>query len=208
MPFNELVASFCEDPKNPYQVKSELKVRKMLEKHTSWHFEFSRNEFKHGVDILAYKYVLRGNEYKKIKVGKIEVEVSKLWMHGIYPKNWKATSYLRRKVEKFDLFNVAHGLNSEIWKGEEWDDASETIYLKCAIDMSDCHCALVSDIWGNKSSGWMEKDKREGITEDRAWYIRFRIEDDPVSIWGWESCIAFSINVFESRIAGFYQSFS
>lgn len=186
------IASFCADPKNPFEVVAELKVRKMLEKHTKWNFEFSRNEFLFGVDIIAYKYTIIGNTYERNKVGKIEVEASPQWINNQYPPRWRYYSYLRRKVERWDKHRK-NTYKDGIWSGEPVDEAESTIYLKCAIDMSDCHSALISDIWGNCR---LFRDKDRSLREDAAWYFRSLIEFDEITKRGWKESIDFAINHF------------
>lgn len=186
----DAISKFCEDPKNPFQVKAELKVRKMLEKHTSWKFEFTRNDHPKGVDILAYKYVLNGNDFERVELGKIEVEASGLWKNNKYPENWRTYSYLRRKIEQWREYENGRVCD---WKGLVRENSDKIVYLKCAIDMSDCHAALVSDIW-LQAGAFLTEDHRFG-RGSRKWMYRIPFSKDRITKRGWRDCIFFALNV-------------
>lgn len=191
------IAKYCDDPSNPFQVKAELMVRKMLEKHTGWEFEFIRNDLQYGVDIIAYKYTLNGNKFIKNEMGRIEVEASKQWVNGEYPKHWKFYSYLRRKVEQWDKSMSTAPKGTSIWMGRPWPSNNRVIYVKCALDMSDCHSALVSDIWVLGKT-YLVEDKSISLPESQRWYYRTHIILDRITIKGWEKTIGFAIQTFDT----------
>lgn len=189
----DAISKYCEDPKNPFQVKAELMVRKMLEKHTGWKFEFTRNEHQYGVDIIAYRYTLKGNSFEREEVGKIEVEASKKWKNGIFPTDWKTYSYLRRKIEAWD--KTMKPETRKIWKGVPWDDGKKRVYLKCAIDLSDCHAALVSDVWDFANDNFLKEWKKFG-RESRRWMYQIPFAKDIITKRGWKDCITFALKSF------------
>lgn len=198
MAYSKTVASFCENPDKPFEVISELKVRKMLEKYTAklpggWKLEFRRNEHQFGVDIVCYEYKVSDNGFEVNEIGKVEVEASPKWRNGIYPHKWRTYSYLRRKVEKWDKMDQGlYGL--DVFSGQMVDNADKKIYLKTAIDMSDCHCALASDIF---QYGELYVDRRGDMPPDRSNYLRFPIKENLFNKRGWEDCIKYITNCFQ-----------
>lgn len=95
-------AELLKDRVNPYEIDSELMVRKWLEKHTDYHFEFCKNEDRYGFDIICNKYEINGGNWEKRQIGFIEVELSTKWDEFNYPSNWRNHSFLARKVYKFE----------------------------------------------------------------------------------------------------------
>jgi len=95
--FTELL----KDRVSPYEIDSELMVRKWLEKHTDYHFEFCKNDDKYGFDIICNQYKLDGKDWEKHQIGYIEVELSSKWNQFQYPGNWRSHSFLARKIYKF-----------------------------------------------------------------------------------------------------------
>lgn len=174
------VSKFVPDQKAPYNIELELKIRKLLEELLSDDYEMHRNEDPYAWDIVCYKYKINGDSFIREELGFIEVEVSKKWS-STWPGDWKTYSYLRRKVEENDPFNNS----PDTWKGAPAKNAHKTIYLKCSLDMSDCHAALVSDIY-ERMDGNLVCDHRYGFKERQKWYVRFPLDGCEITRRGWE----------------------
>ena len=133
--FEELL----KDRKNPYEIDSELIVRKMLENNTNYTYEFQKNG-KYDYDIGVYKYYLQAGSYKKVNICYIEVELSEAWITG-YPEFWHNYSFLRRKVNVFDYKN--NQFTSKLK-----DNAEKTLYIIFNKTMTDSAAMPIKDIPG------------------------------------------------------------
>lgn len=93
--------TLCKDRKDPFEITSELQIRKMLEKQTSHRFEFRKNDNKYGPDIECYRYDIVGESWSRTRKVFVEVEVSERWVTS-FPDTWKTASFLARKLLHFN----------------------------------------------------------------------------------------------------------
>lgn len=178
--YSETIAAYCPDRQSSYDVTAELKVRKMLEKHTGWTFEFTRTTDIYQTDITCLRYTI-GAGWSRDIAGFIEVEESAQWHDGIYPPHWKFYSYLKRKV-------FAYNHNTRHFEQSPVENADKTFYLKVARDLSDCHCSLMSDIYEH---AFQSVDARNGLGSDEYNRVMLRFNmDSPYVRRGWEHSIA------------------
>lgn len=182
MPYLDKIASYTPDRKNSYEVTIELKVRKMLEKHTDYRFEFRRTDDNYATDITAYRYEVRATGWSVSPIGFIEVEETPNWTNGIYPHNWRTYSYLSRKVLQYDR-NTASFTDAPV------NDAANTIYLKVARDLSDCHASLVMDIAQHHTNRWMDASNGLGAGEYNRQCLRFPINESNYVKRGISDCM-------------------
>ena len=126
------------DRKSPFEIDTELRVRKILESVTDHRFEFIKNNNPFGYDLVANKYTQTDSLWKVEPIAFIEIEVSSVWVDS-YPSNWKTYSFLKRKVYKFDY-------HSKQYTDELKPYANNTIYFLLNKTMSDSICARISDI--------------------------------------------------------------
>ena len=130
--------------KQSYEIKSELKIRKVLESHTDWRYEFTKND--------RYDYDLRITEWDAEPggpedcrtLGFVELERArndrpKSWVSGEVPyDDWYYYSFLERKVHTFDY---------DLWRwGGLKDDSEETVYLKFNHELDNCFAAPIKSI--------------------------------------------------------------
>jgi hypothetical protein len=183
MSFLKAIADYTPERKNSYEVTIELKVRKMLEKHTNYLYEFRRTEDVYDTDITAIRYEIMESGWKSKPVGFIEVEETPNWIKGQYPSNWRTYSYLARKV-------LAYDKHSKVFVPELVKNADKTIYLKVARDLSDCHCSTVLDIANFYQSKWI--DQREGFGDGEYNRLCLRLPLDSFYVKrGVENCMKF-----------------
>ncbi len=177
--FSETIAAYSPGRQSSYDVKAELQVRKMLEKHTGWNFEFTRTADIYQTDITCLRYAI-GDGWTRDIAGFVEVEESSQWHDGVYPPHWRFYSYLKRKV-------FAYNHNTKVFEECPVENADKTFYLKVARDLSDCHCSLVSDIHEHAVASI---DNRDGLGRDEYNRVMLRLKmDSPFVCRGWEQSI-------------------
>lgn len=186
--YSNEIANMCEGRKTSYDVTAELKVRKVLEKHTGWNVEFTRNDDKYGFDINCFHYTI-SQSWERDSAGFVEVEESSMWKDGIYPQRWRFYSYLKRKVFVFDFKNG-------LFVQSPVENSEKTIYLKVARDLSDCHASLISDIFNHHEFKWT--DSRPGLGEDlyNREMLRFSLQSKYVCR-GWAQCVGLIKETFK-----------
>jgi len=164
-----------------YEIKDELKIRKTLEAHTDWHFEFTKND--------QYAYDLRITEWHRRPrspddnqtLGFVELERSRAdkehsWITGDIPESWKFYSFLMRKVRKWNRRNRRFdGLK---------DEFRRTVYLKFNHAMDNCFAASIADIHQNG-----QKTPYSDGTKDNT-YLALDLDDPAVRV-GVEDCVSF-----------------
>jgi len=104
-------------------IENELKVRKLLEEHTDWSFEFTKND-RYAVDMQLFDWGEPPVDADaRSLVGYVEIEVANEesdWDTGEFP--WPRVNFLKRKIRLWD------------WDKNNWGDlkanARKTIYLK------------------------------------------------------------------------------
>jgi len=127
-----------------YEIKDELKIRKVLEKHTDWEFEFSKND-KYQYDLTIYQWDDEPQTRDDQEViGYVELErcrrdKEKSWVMGAVPDEWYYLSFLQRKVRKYD------------WDTQSWEGLKQhydrTVYLKFNHAMTHCFAAPIEVIY-------------------------------------------------------------
>lgn len=167
--------------KNPYEIESELKVRKKLESATNHMFEFKRNDDYYKEDIECYLYQITGNDWNRYIIGYVEVEEKPQWKKSTWPNYYTHYNFLARKVNKYDY-------QSKLFTHELVDNANSTIYLCTAIDLSDAFCCLVSDI--PKFGKFWNRSSNENYHNRYDCY--YRIDKDHHRVYrGWENVVPF-----------------
>jgi hypothetical protein len=129
--------------KQPYQIKDELKIRKILETHSSWQFEFRKYD-KYEYDLSVRKWADSPEDCDANRViGYVELERSRgdkkySWVSGDIPDSWVFISFLKRKVNQFDTL-------TKQW-GPVKSKYDKTVYLKFNHQMDNCFCVPVEVI--------------------------------------------------------------
>jgi len=161
------IKELLKDRDNPYEIDLELKVRKIFENNTDYHFEIQKNDNEFGVDLIVFKYDIEKNKYKKRKVAFIEVEVSENWVNE-YPVYWRTYSFLKRKVFEFD--NYKNVFTDNLKK-----DYYKTIYIIFNKSFSDCICQSMSYI-----SSLNSVRISAGDNERSRWMLRTGLNDQNI----------------------------
>lgn len=131
-----------------YDIKDELKMRKQLEAHTDWEFEFTKNDT-YAYDMRVYEWDAQPRTPDDRTVfGYIELERAKKsgWCTGDVPDNWIYLSFLERKIRDYDY---KHGR----WSGLK-ENYRQTVYLKFSHALDNCFVAPVASI---HRDGWQTK---------------------------------------------------
>ena len=129
--------------KQSYEIQDELKIRKILERHTDWQFEFTKNDkFAYDLRITEWDDEPASDTDNRV-LGYVELERARKdkpssWITGDIPDSWVFLSFLKRKVRRFD-----HATQS--WRGikEEYD---RTVYLKFNHALDNCFAASIESI--------------------------------------------------------------
>lgn len=130
--------------KQSYQIKDELEIRKVLEEHTDWQFEFTKNsKFAYDLHITQWSDEPSGPDDCDT-VGFVELERSrsdkpKSWVTGDIPDGWYYYSFLERKVREYD-YTLCR------WGGLK-DDYNRTVYLKFNHALNNCFAAPIAVIY-------------------------------------------------------------
>lgn len=125
-----------------YEIQDELQIRKVLEQHTDWRFEFTKND-KHAYDIRITEWDedAAGPDDNQV-LGYVELERASDgsdWLTGAVPEEeWVYYSFLKRKVHQFNYKN-------EIWDGLK-ENYERTIYVKFNHAIDNCFAAAVTTI--------------------------------------------------------------
>jgi len=164
-----------------YEFKDELKIRKVLEDHTDWKFEFTKNDqYQYDLTIYQWDDEPRTPDDHEV-LGYVELERcrrdrDKSWVMGAVPDNWYYLSFLQRKVRDFDF-------DSQSWQGLK-DDHERTVYLKFNHAMTNCFAAPIATIY------------RDGTTTKRSdggynsTYLK--LDKDHAAVeYGIQSCVSF-----------------
>jgi len=171
--------------KNPFEIDVELEIRKILEKNTSYQFEFQKNEDKFSYDISVFYYFINGADWEKIKIGFIEVEVSERWQTE-YPNYWKDYSFLKRKVYEWNFFD-------RYYTGELKSNTEHSIYVIFNKSLTDCICQDMKTV-----STFTEK-KRFLTGNTRQDSFLCTTLDDKRIIKGVDNCLVFIKLFFENK---------
>jgi len=164
-----------------YEIKDELKIRKVLEKHTDWDFEFTKNDqYQYDLTIYQWDDDPQTRDDQKV-IGYVELERcrrdrDKSWVMGAVPDNWYYLSFLQRKVRDYD------------WRAERWtglkDDYDRTVYLKFNHAMTNCFAAPIEAI---HRDGTNTKRSDGGYNST---YLKLE-KDHPEVEYGIKSCVGF-----------------
>lgn len=175
-----------------YEVKDELKIRKVLEKHTDWKFEFTKND-QYKYDLTIYEW---GNEPQTREdqsvLGYVELERCRCdkdtsWVMGTIPDSWYYLSFLQRKVREFNW-------ETHTWAGLK-EDYDRTIYLKFNHAMTNCFAAPIEVI------------HRDGVNTKRSdggynsTYLKLD-KDHPEVEYGIETCVSLIKDHLTDRDSG------
>lgn len=169
---------------DPYEINTELKVRKLLEQNSHYTYEYSKNDDKYGYDIEVIKYFLN-NGYRKETIGYIEVEVSYTWIND-WPKYWKSYSFMKRKVYEYDGFN-------NVFIDRLKQNVNKTLYVVFNNQFTDCYCSSMSEI---SQFGTESNNKTQYNRTDQC--LRTSLNDSRV-IRGLDNCIKHINKVLENR---------
>lgn len=124
-----------------YDIKDELEIRKLLEEHTEWDLEFTKNE-KYSYDLRLYQWDEdpTGPDSRTL-FGYVELERADRdgWLMGGIPDNWVYYSFLERKIRDYDY-------TLECWGGLK-QHYRRTIYLKFNHVYDNCFAAPVATIF-------------------------------------------------------------
>lgn len=130
--------------KQSYEIKDELKIRKVLEKHTDWQFEFTKNDkFDYDLRITEWNDEPEGPSDNRI-LGYVELERSRRdkecsWITGDIPDSWYFYSFLERKVLNYDRV-------MQTWDGLK-EHYNRTVYLKFNHALDNCFAAPITAIY-------------------------------------------------------------
>lgn len=175
-----------------YEFKDELKIRKVLEKHTTWEFEFSKNgQYKYDLAITKWDNEPRNHDDNEV-VGYVELERSRKdkehsWVTGGIPDSWYFLSFLQRKVRSYDH-------RRESWGGV-LDNYDQTVYLKFNHALDNCFAAPIETIY------------RDGETTPRSTgsyndtYLKLETDHSEVR-FGVDSCVNFIEDYLTRREPG------
>lgn len=124
-----------------YEIQDELQIRNILEEHTNWAFEFTKNS-KYAPDLQLHDWGDNptGPESREL-TGFVEIERASEqsdWQTGELPDNWNTVNFLKRKVLRFDY-------DRKQWDGLK-EGFSQTVYLKFNHQMDNCVAASLERI--------------------------------------------------------------
>lgn len=144
MSSNNNTRDFSDDlDSQNFEIKDELKVRKVLEKNTEWNFVFNKNtDYQYDLAITEWGDKPTEQSDKEI-IGYVELERSRRdkkhsWVTGDIPDSWYYLSFLQRKVRGYD-----HRRNC--WQGLK-QDYDRTVYLKFNHALDNCFSAPIEAI--------------------------------------------------------------
>lgn len=167
-----------------YDIDTELKARKIIEKYSDYHYVFDKNEDKYGFDLIVFKYEINKGEFKKNKMGYIEIECATTWKTFKIPQNWYCVSFLKRKLYNYNF-------KEKVW-GLPKPNLYKTIYLKFNQPMTNCFCQNMIYIIRNG------QDSRRN--DDINSYNNSFIELEKKSVyWGVKNCVNYIVK-YLSRI--------
>jgi hypothetical protein len=167
--------------KQAYEIEDELKIRKQLEAHTGWQFEFRKHE-KYQYDLSIMKWADTPTDCDDNEVlGYVELERSRgdkecSWISGDIPDSWVFISFLKRKVNQFDT-------KTDTW-GVVKENYGETVYLKFNHKMDNCFAAPIEAIYEDG-----ETTPRSDGTRNNT-YLSLEI-DHPEIRYGINDCVSF-----------------
>jgi len=126
-----------------FEIKDELKIRKVLEQHTEWNFVFNKNtEYQYDLAITEWGDEPKDQSDNEI-IGYVELERSRRdkehsWVTGDIPNSWYYLSFLQRKVRSFDH-------RQKCWQGLK-QNYDRTVYMKFNHALDNCFAAPVETI--------------------------------------------------------------
>lgn len=129
--------------KQSYQIKDELQIRKTLEAHTDWKFEFTKNDkYAYDLEVTGWADPPQSDTDNKV-IGYVELERSRKdnqhsWITGDIPESWYYLSFLQRKVREYDY-------RLRKWRGLK-DNYHQTVYLKFNHALDNCFAAPITAI--------------------------------------------------------------
>lgn len=188
--FNDL----CKDRVNPYEIDTELRIRKILENYTGYQFEIRKNEDPYAYDLVVYFYDTSNVGSPAIPLIFVEIEQSETWKDK-YPSNWKAYSFLARKVFKFDK-------TIDAFTNELKDNANKTIYIIFNQSLTDCIAQKVSFIAENYNL--VRSTKTFNSYND--WVLRTPVDNSHLVVRGIEKTMSKIMKFIERHKELFNQS--
>jgi len=116
-----------------FNFEDELKIRKKIERHTSWNYEFDKNGDKYGYDLVVTGWDDTPTDPQdKQLLGFVELEraTANTWDYGKPPSSWNFFSFLTRKVREWNS-------DEKKWDGIK-ENYDKTIYVRFNHAMTDC----------------------------------------------------------------------
>lgn len=173
-----------------FDIRNELKIRKILEKNTDWHIEFNENYDNPYEYDLSYFYHKENTKtetgYEKQFRGYIELEVHHNWKTKSIPSYWREPSFLKRKCYKWDYENNK-------WSNEHKNNYDKTVYLKFNNNLTYCFVLSIPNI--------IEKGHIIDYRGDPDDYHEAFIGVDKDKIyWGIDNCIEYINNFMEEKM--------
>lgn len=185
--------------KQSYEIQDELKIRKILEAHTDWQFEFTKNsKFEYDLRITQWDDEPDSEDDNRV-LGYVELERArkdkpKSWITGDIPDSWVFLSFLKRKVRQFDKV-------TQSWRGIK-EDYDRTVYLKFNHALDNCFVAPIESIYhdgqktklsdGSRTNSYLALDMdhphvRYGVAECVSFVEEFmtRREPEQKPLVGW-----------------------
>jgi hypothetical protein len=167
--------------KQSYEIQDELKIRKILENHTDWQFEFTKNDkFAYDLRITEWDDEPASDSDNRV-LGYVELERARKdkptsWITGDIPDSWVFLSFLKRKVRRFDH-------NTQSWRGIK-QDYDRTVYLKFNHALDNCFAAPIESIYLHGETTPYSDGSRTGS------YLSLEM-DHPDVHYGIDECVSF-----------------
>jgi hypothetical protein len=147
-----------------YDITDELVIRKILEKHSPYTFEFIKNQDKYGCDLLVHIYRKVDNEWERLPIGMVELERALNWTEYDIPPNWFCISLLKRKLFDFDYQN-------DMYTKEKKYPNGSVFYLKFNKSYTNCFCQSIDLIIEKGEESKRNDIERYGVRKGSYWQI-------------------------------------
>jgi hypothetical protein len=153
--------------KESFELRDELKIRNVLEDHTDWRYEFTKNsKYEYDLQLFQWSDPPRNPDDRKL-MGYVEIERtsrSSDWQSGDLPSHWPELRFCRRKIDTG---------RPPSWKAPK-DNYAQTIYLKFNHSIDNCFAAPLPWIRTYGESVYWPDNKR---TRESAFYALPRDSD-------------------------------
>jgi hypothetical protein len=143
-----------------YEIRDELRIRNILEEHTDWQYEFTKND-KYEYDLQLFTWPDPPHEGDDRELaGYVEIERANKnsdWQSGRVPGYWPEIRFCRRKIDRGE---PPH------WRGPK-KNHEQTVYLKFNHEINSCIAASLPDIRNHGEETYWPEGKR---TRESAFY--------------------------------------